>query len=131
MTDTENNNKKRLARLGRYRLYFIAGHSRWFVFLMGLSNFSLLFFNFIWIGITSVPEIFRTEMFFLPVFFISYIPFATIFGYWDLTRGTFKGEASVSKEVNPIISEQFERLERIEENQRKIIKFLQKDGNEV
>jgi len=49
-----------LNRLGRYRQYFVSGHSRWFVFLMGLSNFSLIFFNFMWVKLSFVPDVLKS-----------------------------------------------------------------------
>ena len=54
--------RKGLDRLGRYRLYFIAGHSRWFQFIIGLSQFGLIFFNFLWIKLPFIPEVMKNEL---------------------------------------------------------------------
>ena len=99
-----------LDRLGRYRQYFIAGHSRWFVFIMGLSNFSLIFYNFLWIKLPFVPDVMKNEFIFLMIFFVFYFPSVGLFGYWDLTKGTFKAETNVSLEVNPIWQRLFREL---------------------
>jgi len=124
MTSEKNATREGLDKLGKYRQYFLAGHSRWFVFVMGLSNFSLIFYNFLWVKLTFVPDILKNEFVFLLIFFVTYIPVVTSFGRWDLMKGTFKAETNVSRVVNPIIKEQFERFDKIEaQNQRLLERF--------
>jgi len=102
-----------LDKLGRYRQYFVAGHSRWFQFIIGLTQFGLIFYNFLWIKLPFIPEIMKTELIFFPFWFGLYIPLATMFGYWDLRKGTFKAETNVSLEVNPIWQRLFRELGEI------------------
>ncbi len=125
MKNSKINTRKGLDKLGKYRQYFLAGHSRWFVFLMGLSNFSLIFYNFLWVKLSFVPDVLKNEFVFLMIFFSLYIPSVTIFGRWDLIKGTFKAETNVSRDVNPIIKEQFERFDRIEKQNEEILKQLE------
>lgn len=105
--------RKGLDKLGRVRLYFLAGHTRWFVFIMGLSTFSLIFYNFLWIKLLFVPDVLKDEFVFLIIFFVLYFPIVSFFGYWDLTYGTFKEETNVSLEVNPIWIRHFKELKEI------------------
>lgn len=116
MKNNKYTTRKGLDRLGRYRQYFLAGHGRWFVTIMGLSTFSLIFYNFMWINLGFVPDTLKNEFLFLMLFFSFYFPFATIFGYLDLTRGTFKAETNVSLEVNPIWKRLFLELTEIKKD---------------
>ncbi len=128
MKEVKNNRytaRKGLDRLGRYRQYFIAGHSRWFVFIIGLTQFGLIFYNFMWIRLTFLPLVFRSELFFYPVWFMLYFPFTTVFGYWDLTYGTFQAETKVSLEVNPIWKRLFKELEAIKRDLEELKQQLQ------
>jgi len=116
--------RKGLNTIGRYRQYFVAGHSRWFVFVMGLTNFSLIFYNFLWIRLDFIPDNLKSIYVFLFIFFITYVPLATLFGYLDLTRGTFRAEASVSLRVNPITRRQFKELAEIRKQNERILEML-------
>ena len=117
--------RKSVNRLGRYRQYFVSGHSRWFVFIMGLSNFSLIFYNFMWINLDFVPDILKNEVVFLCLFFVIYLPLVTVFGFYDLTRGTYSAEINVALDVNPIWKRHFKEMQKIRKQNKKIIELLE------
>lgn len=121
-------NNKRLARkgldrLGRLRQYFLAGHSRWFVFIIGLTQFGLIFYNFMWINLDFIPNQLKNVFVFFILWFGFYFPFATMFGYFDLIRGTYKAEVNVSLEVNPIWKRHFAELAEL----KKVVDEIKKE----
>ena len=116
--------RKGLDKFGRLRLYFIAGHTRWFIFIISLTQFGLIFYNFMWIHLDFIPNQFKGVFVFFLLWFLFYFPFATVFGYFDLTRGTYKAEVNVSLEVNPIWKRLFQELAELRKSIDEIEKQL-------
>lgn len=119
--------RKFLDRLGIERQYFIAGHNRWFVFIMSVTNFIILVFNFVWLNLEAIPEPLQNFFVFYMFFTLFYVIVARNLGYLDLTRGTFKAETNVSLKVNPIWKRHFQELREIKTD----IEALKKQLTEI
>jgi len=116
--------RKTLDTTGKFKMYFLRGHNSWFYFAFWLVNFTIIIYKLLLEDLV-MPEWMRFSYFFILFIFI-YIPLATIIGKFDYKRGTFRGEANLSLEVNPIIQKQFANQEAIILEQQKIREELKK-----
>ena len=103
-----------LYTIGRMKVFFLRGHSSWFVLILQVVNFTLIFFNYLFITLGFIPEELKTYGLFFFVFLLFYIPICIIFGYLDMKRGSYSSEINVYKEYSPIWKDLFQKLDQIE-----------------
>lgn len=116
--------RKILDKTGKYKQYFLRGHNSWFYFAFWLVNFTIIIYKLLLEDI-ALPEWMRFSYFFI-VFVFLYVPLAVLVGRFDFRRGTFRGEANLSLEVNPIIQKQFANQEKILSEQKELRAELEK-----
>ena len=104
-------------------LEFRFGHSIYMSFLMGLSNFILLFFNFLIMQSALANTIFGNLMIFASVFMMLYIPVGTLTGRWH-KKSQYKTDQKTLLESNP-------PLQKILDNQEKIRKDIKLLKNKI
>ncbi len=119
--------RKILDHVGRLRQYFIAGHSRWFALVLSLMNFTLIFFNLLWVDLYFIPEELKDFLVFFLIFMTGYIPLSIIVGYFDLRKGTFWAETQIALEVNPVFVKLFLELSAIRNDLKQLEKKLSSD----
>ncbi|MFW9825384.1 MAG: hypothetical protein ACFFE4_20755 [Candidatus Thorarchaeota archaeon] len=107
------------------RQYFLRGHSNWFALLISLVNFTLIFYNLLFKNLYFVPEILKSYSIFFIIFGVIYFPVASIFGYLDFRKGTYKAEQALTKELSPIWREVFQKLQNLENTNLTIIQKLE------
>jgi hypothetical protein len=93
---------------------FRVGHSHYLAYFLGVSNFLLLFYNFLITSIIDIP-------FWLFVVFsvFSYIPLATLIGKIHIKK-QMKTETSITmKVVVDEIRDRFDKLEKLMEQNKK------------
>jgi hypothetical protein len=90
---------------------------------MGLLNFVTISFYLLIENLTVVPDAFRFRHY-LILFLVIYIPLASIVGYFDMRKGTYRVEQQMAKELSPIWKEVFERLDKLKRDQDEIINKL-------
>jgi hypothetical protein len=115
--------RMQLWRISRLRIYFLRGHSYWFVYVMGLLNFVTISFYLLIENLTIVPDKFRFRHY-LILFFVFYIPLASIVGYLDMKKGTYRVEQQMAKELSPLWTEIFERLDKLKITQDEILNSI-------
>jgi hypothetical protein len=79
-------------------------------------------------NLTIIPEELKLLRYYIFIFVFTYIPGAIILGYWDMNRGTYRVEQKMAKELSPIWKEVFERLDKIEERQERILQAIETEG---
>ena len=99
--------------LGKIRFYFVLGHSRWTIFFISLVQFALIFNDLLWMDLVFIPDILKHFSIFLVLFFVTYIPITTLFGFIDAKKGPYQKEVEESGEVNPIWKRMFQELHDI------------------
>ena len=115
--------KSQFLNISRLRTYFLRGHSHWFAYVMSLLNFVTISFYLLIDNLTIVPDNFKFRQYLL-LFFIVYLPLAITVGYFDMTRGTYRVEQKMAKELSPIWKEVFEKLDSLGLKQNEIVKAL-------
>lgn len=103
-----------MEQLGRYKQYFLRGHSQWFSLLLSLVNFTLIFYNFFFDKLSFIPDQLKSFPAFFVLFMFLYVPISSAVGLADLKRGTFKSENELMYQINPIWRDLKETLTRIE-----------------
>ncbi len=120
--------KSHLLNISRFRTYFLRGHSNWFAYVMSFLNFVTISFYLLIENMTIVPESFRFRHYVI-LFFVVYLPLASIVGYLDMTRGTYRVEQKMAKELSPIWNEVFSKLDLLESKQGDIMDEIKKSVN--
>jgi len=113
-----------LDKSGKYKMYFLRGHNSWFYFAFYIINFTVIIYKLL-LEDLSLPDWMNFSYFFL-LFVFLYIPISTIVGMLDYKKGTFRGEALLSLEVNPITQKMFENQELILKQQKELEDQLKK-----
>ena len=113
----------------RLRQFFLRGHSTWFALAFSLINFTLIFYNLLFVKLFFIPEIFKSFSIFFIVFVTIYFPFATIIGYLDFRKGTFRAEQQLTKDLSPIWQDLFGKLDHLEKQNQELIMALQEKKN--
>ncbi|OLS28452.1 MAG: hypothetical protein HeimC2_06710 [Candidatus Heimdallarchaeota archaeon LC_2] len=112
--------KSQLLNISRLRTYFLRGHSNWFAYVMSLLNFVTISFYLLIENLTIVSDNFKFRHYVL-LFVVVYLPLAIIVGYFDMTRGTYRVEQKMAKELSPLWKEVFEKLDALGMKQNEII----------
>jgi len=110
----------------RTRQYFLRGHSNWFALAFSLLNFTLIFYNLLFKNLFFIPEFLKSYLVFFIVFGCLYLPLATIFGYLDFKKGTYRAEQLLSREISPIWNEVFEKLDKLEQENQELLNEIKK-----
>ena len=88
MTFNSPNPVRRVARSARdLWSYFKSGHSGYFTFILSLSNFVVLQYNFFVERIPFLKQIIPRMSTFIILFSLIYFPIAIIMGYYEIKRG--------------------------------------------
>jgi len=123
--------RKSIDRFGVYRLYFMRGYGLYFAIVLTLVNTSLIVYNFLIIKIPPLLNLFAHFWVFALAFLLGLIPFATIIGFFDFKRGTYRKEQLRVMELNPIWDIVFKRfdktdkeLQELKEQVKTLIKIL-------
>lgn len=116
--------RKVLDTSGKYKMYFLRGHNSWFYFVFWLVNFTVIIYKLL-LEDLSLPE-WMSFPFFFSLFILIYIPLATIVGKLDYRKGTFRGEALLSLEVNPITQMLVANQESIIKKQKELEEQIKK-----
>jgi hypothetical protein len=94
--------RKTLDLLGIWRMYLFQGHSRWTGFFMSLFSFSVITYNLFLVSLFGIEESISNYLFWIIIFLSCYIPFATVLGYYDMRKGTFRAAQRKWREIDPI-----------------------------
>ena len=111
----------------RLRQFFLRGHSTWFALAFSLVNFTLIFYNLLFVKLFFIPEIFKSFSIFFIIFVSLYFPFATIIGYLDFRKGTYRAEQQLTKDLSPIWQDLFNKLEHLEKQNQELLVAIQKE----
>lgn len=120
--------RKNIDKGSRLKQYFLRGHNAWFALVFSIMNFTLIFYDLLFIDLYFVPSWLKNYSTFLFVFGIIYFPLSSILGYLDFKKGTYAAEASMQKELNPVTKEMFQKLDKIESDNQKILELLDNIG---
>lgn len=125
-----NNWKKTLRKMidyfGQLKQFFLRGHTNWFSLAFSLLNFTLIFYNLLFKELYFIPDIFKHYSVFFVIFGLCYFPMATLFGYLDLKKGTYKAEQSVTLKYSPLWQQLFKKLKKLEEDNLKLLELVQR-----
>ena len=115
----------------RLRQYFLRGHSNWFALVFSLINFTLIFYNLLFINLYFIPEVLKSFSIFFIIFISLYFPFATIIGYLDFKKGTYRAEQQLARDLSPIWRDLFSKLEHLEKQNQELLAVVQKNENKI
>lgn len=101
------------------RLYFLRGHAQWFALVFSLSNFTLIFYNLLFVNLDFIPDFFKDYLVFFCLFMFFYFPISIIVGWYDYNRGTFQITNRKIGRIDP-------NWIKTHENQEEIIFLLNK-----
>ena len=88
-------------RLLRYWTYFRRGHGIYLIFAISFLNFIVIQWRLLIEQITFLEAFFKHFYVFATLFFIFYIPVATIIGWIDFKRGSVPVDATVMAKASP------------------------------
>lgn len=88
-------------RLLRYWTYFRRGHGVYLIFAISFLNFVVIQWRLLIEHIDFLEAIFQHFYLFTILFFVGYIPLATIIGWIDYKRGAVPIDQTVATKVNP------------------------------
>jgi hypothetical protein len=108
----------------RVRQYFLRGHTTWFALFFSLLNFTLIFYNLLFINLFFIPDEIKSFSVFFLIFILLYFPSATIIGWLDYRKGTFRAEQELAKEISPIWRDLFLKLDVLEKQNAVLLEKL-------
>ena len=88
-------------RLLRYWTYFRRGHSVYLMFALTFLNFIVIQWRLLIVEIQLLEALFQHIYVFIILFFIIYIPLATIIGWIDYQRGAMPVDQLLAIRANP------------------------------
>jgi hypothetical protein len=121
--------RKWIDRISIIKQYFLRGHNSWFALAFTLINFTLIFYDLLFVDLYFIPPFLKSYFIFVIVFGALYFPLATFVGYFDMSKGTFSAEQNLHKELSPVWKEVFNRLSKIEADNKLIIDLLSEKKN--
>jgi len=99
----------------RRRWYeFRMGHSTYLSFVLSLTNFLLISYNFLISQIPTLKSLFSSVAYFAVIFVIVYVPFTIYIGHLH-KRKQLSTDLTVAGEKNPFYVKVLEKLDEIEE----------------
>jgi uncharacterized membrane protein len=100
----------------RRRWYeFRMGHSTYLSFVLSLTNFLLISYNFLISQVPMLKSLFSSIAYFAVIFVIVYVPFTVYIGYLH-KRKQLPTDLTVAGEKNPFYVKVLEKLDKIEED---------------
>ncbi len=112
---------KAMEKVGIFRLYFLRGHQHWTNLVIQMLQFTLIFFELMWIKLDFVPDWMKSYVVFLVLFGIFYSVGATSVGYWDFHWGTYKASEKRWGEISPNWKKQFGGMTQLQKQNAVII----------
>jgi hypothetical protein len=104
----------------RRRWYeFRMGHSTYLSFILSLTNFLLISYNFLISQIPVLKSVFSSMAYFAVIFLIAYVPFTVYIGHLH-NRKQLSTDLIVSGEKNPFYVAVLEKLDEIEKELQEI-----------
>lgn len=91
----------RKLRLLRYWTYFRRGHGVYLIFAISFLNFIVIQWRLLIEEIELLQALFQNLYTFIILFFVTYIPLATIIGWIDYKRGAVPVDQTVSVKASP------------------------------
>jgi len=88
-------------RLLRCWTYFRRGHSVYLTFAISFLNFIVIQWSLLIEQVATLQTLFQTFYVFATVFFLTYIPLATLIGWQDYKRGAVPVDATLQANANP------------------------------
>lgn len=88
-------------RLLRYWTYFRRGHGVYLIFAITFLNFIVIQWTLLAEQIKPLETLFQHFYVFAIIFFVIYIPLATIIGWFDYKHGAVSVDQTVNIRVNP------------------------------
>jgi len=89
------------------------GHSTYLSFILSLTNFLLISYNFLISQIPMLKSLFSSIAYFAVIFVIAYVPFTVYIGHLHM-RKQLPTDLTVSGEKNPFYVMVLEKLDKIE-----------------
>ena len=89
------------------------GHSTYLVFILSITNFILITYNFLIEGIPLLKFIFPDVTLYLVLMPLVYVPLAILIGHYH-RKSQIKIDSALSAQENPYMMEILSRLENIE-----------------
>ncbi len=108
----------------RLRQYFLRGHGNWFALMFSLINFTLIFYNLLFVNLFFIPEFLKSFSIFFIIFGMIYFPIATIVGWLDFKKGTYRAEQQLTREISPIWNEVFSKLEQLAQQNQDVLRTM-------
>jgi len=108
-------------KIGIFRLYFLRGHQQWTNLLIQMVQFTLIFFELLWVKLDFVPDFMKSYVVFLAMFGIFYSVGAFSIGYWDFHKGTYQASEKKWGEISPNWRKQFGGMTQLEKQNEVII----------
>ena len=90
------------------------GHSTYLSFVLSLTNFLLISYNFLISQIPTLKSLFSSVAYFAVIFVIVYVPFTIYIGHLH-KRKQLSTDLTVAGEKNPFYVKVLEKLDEIEE----------------
>ena len=108
----------------RLRQYFLRGHGNWFALMFSLINFTLIFYNLLFVNLFFIPAFLKSFSLFFIIFGVIYFPIATVVGWLDFKKGTYRAEQQLTREISPIWSEVFAKLEQLAQQNQDVLRTM-------
>lgn len=118
--------RKNIDLFGRVRQFFLRGHSNWFALAFSMLNFTLIFYNLLFKELYFIPDALKHYSIFFIIFGVFYFPSATILGYLDFKKGTYKAEQEITLKYSPLWQQLFSKLEKLEQENMKLLQEVQR-----
>lgn len=88
-------------RLIRYYVYFKAAHARYFVFVMGATNFIVITYKLLLVDVLGFPLSPQWFLLYAVLFALCYATLCTVLGWLDYRRLTIPTETALASTHNP------------------------------
>jgi len=95
----------RKLRLLRYWTYFRSGHSVCLIFTISFLNFIVIQWRLLIEEIEPLKALFQHFYMFIIIFFVTYIPLATMIGWLYYKRGVVPVDQTVAAKASPWIQD--------------------------
>jgi hypothetical protein len=114
-------------RLLRYWTYFRRGHGVYLVFAISFLNFIVIQWSLLIEQIPPLQALFQHFYMFAILFFITYLPLATVIGWIDYKRGAMPVDQTVAAKANPWVQDLSKAIVLLAEGKNEeVIKLMKK-----
>lgn len=94
----------KIDRFWRARTYFFRGHNAWTQFFVAMTQFLIVAYQLFVLNY-GLEKIFPNILVFAIIFMSIYMTVATLLGWWDYKRGSYKTDATIQTLANPILKQ--------------------------